>query len=851
MSTRTYYGGHSAFDGKIHPLKATSFKDLVDRYFNMPVPIQITRAEFHAKPIEEQKRIKDGPFITPCVFKEGETSRNDANAESLVLLFLDIDPAEGDERYVHDLFSAPEVVAEQLHPFNFVMYTTASHTDANPRLKICVELSQMPLECRYAGVAHLCHVIGLPRDFKGARESKVASQPQYRPVTFIGDEHSAILCSRTHGRAMDQLDIPAETVNEEDRRYAYQGNSDETSIAYLPIVDLKPEDIREPLYAISPDCGYRVWTEVASALRHQFRDEEEAEEAYFMFDEWSSGGEKYVSGEDTFGKWRSFKPDATGKTPITIRSVFHYASQEGWKPSVLLTKVKTNIAEWIAKCEDPNELLEQGAARIAAMPFKNELVEEDLVLTLQARIKALSGKTLEKTTIRKQIRDTRFIKRREEQSDVPGWLRPMCFVAPRNEFHNVTTGIIYSPAAFDNTFSRFLMPKDDTDLAKTGKPLVLPTSFALNVLKIRTVDGITYDPRQGGAEPFFSYKGLEYLNRYRLSSVPAEDPENAEKAGKWFRKLLKTVIDDAEYERTILDFCAYCIQYPGEKIRWAPLLQSAQGAGKSTIFEILGAAMGEENMMIVNSSAMASSFNDWRGNNQFTLFEEIMTPGHNRGEVANSVKDAITNTRVTLNQKFKDVVVIENVTNYAALTNHHNGLFVEDSDRRYMPIKSPLQTKEQVMALTGTGFFEHIYAIKNRAPGAFRSFFLAHKISADFPVNGPAPFTRFRKELIDDSKNQVQLEIEDLIEGGDLLIGDDVIHYNHLVNKVVRTHQNAHRPSHYLQLLGYMPYMEGVKFMIEGERTPIWVHRVNYDTDFGLAENILRERFSLNSDFED
>ena len=842
------YWTAASLTADIRPLDVSTFAQLVTGYVHVPVPLALERADFLARGKAERDKIKSGPYLTACSFKPGTTRRCDANADRLVMLCLDLD--DGAAPFV----DSPATLATALHPYNFAAYTTANSTPAAPRLRILVDIAPCDPIYQKPGLRHIAALLGLSYTFKGIKESAVVSQPMYRPNSFRDDPSSPVIASRIDGVPLDPEDIPAlYHVGEDDpgpRTYAAADEGAPSDLSYLPVGGLVPEDIREALFSVDPDCGYWQWVEIAAGLRHQFSaDEEVAREAYRLFDEWSSGGNKYRSEKETYAKWKSFKPYAKGKAPVTIRSLFKFAMDAGWENTKVAAKVKRTVEDWLAATDDIDALLEEGARRIADMPFKNELVEEALVIALKRRISDVGGPTLEKATVKKQVAAARRKVKAEEMEDagMEPWLQPWVYVATSNVFRNMLAPVEYSPAAFDNMFGVHLMPADtESELAKAGCPTIQPVKYALNIRKIPKVDGVTYDPREGNTgSPFFTYQGVTYLNEYLPGSVPVEDEVNSEMAGKWFRRLLHHLLDDPEYERTLLDFCAYIVQHPGRKIRWAPLIQGCQGAGKGSVIDYVRAALGEQNVKLVNEADMNSDFNSWRYGAQLVHLDELRSSGANRHAASNKLKDAITNDRISLNQKFRDPRVIQNVSNFIATTNFKDSLHVEGSDRRYWYVESVLQTRDQVEALNETGFWQDFHKVCSKFPGACRHYLLHHRISDDFPVNGPAPITRYREAIVDESKHPVQILIENIIADGDEpMVQSDVIHLSSLENLLAGELRHASRPSHYLRVLGYRRWDADGRVSIDGVRSYVWYHPRHWFSELGTPVEIARIRWA-------
>lgn len=835
----SYWGGLTVTNKVIRKLEATTFKQMVESYIHVPVvKNNMTRDEFLAHP--DRDKLKDGPYICACTFQPG-SDRCDANGDKVVLVIVDLDEAH----YARGFVESPASIGEALHPYNFAAYSTAKHTPEEPRLKIMVDVTPVDKKyhrrlARYVTV----NLLGMSPKFKGSIETRVLSQPQYRPLQFKGEEFTSILATRTDGIALDVSVLPDEEEDEQAARtYAYDGGDLSATLAYLPIPDLTVEDIREPLMAIDPDCNYKQWTELAASLKHQFRDEDEAEEAYALFNEWSSNGSKYASEEECFSKWQSFRPDTIGKTPVTIRSLFFAAMNAGWDNKKIVASFRETTINWMRSLadDDQDEILKQGAERIAAMPFSDPIVEDMLVQELQKNVLRLTGTRPTKKSIELAVKEVKGRKRAEQQSTEPAnWLKPFCFVSPMNKFRNVANGVEMVPDSFNNTFSRHLISEDSGD----ARPAVLPQHHALNQIKIPVVDGIMYDPRNGGAEPYFTYNGLRLLNTYLPSSLPDEDPENSAAAGALFLKHMGILIQEPEYVDLVVQFLCHVVQHPGEKIRWCPLIQSAPGAGKGFIKDIMQAVIGLGNVKAVASAVIADKWTDWKVGAVLTVLNEIHIPGQYRERVANDLKDYITDPTINVTAKhISTKIEVPNLTNSIAFSNYHDAMFINDGDRRWMPIESPLQEKDQIEALNASGHFIKTAKLIDEWGGALRHWMMNYPIPDSFPVNGPAPDTIYRASVIEESRNPMLAMIENLIRSGrDPLIGNDIIHFAHLTTLCDQVAGNHKNPGIYLKQLGFQPYQRGRVFDIEGVQTAIWIHRRRYDEDLGLAEEVLTDK---------
>lgn len=844
----SYFGGSSLRKtASIRKLDAETWAEFVERYFNIPVTFNMTREAFHKLPVDRQDELKDGPFFSAAVYPDEATDRTSGSQPIAIrMLVLDIDEGE----HMRPFIEAPDTLADALHPYNFVSFLTAKHTEANPRMKVVVDVDICDPALLRQGVMHCATLLGVPPAiFDSCSTSK--KQNHYRPLQFLGETGGAVICARTTGEALDISTTPELTGDEDTRTYAWKGDMGDTDLCYLPVLGMTVEDIRAPLYKIDPDCGYSQWTRIAAGLRHQFTDEGEAREAYNLFDEWSATGTKYQGEKETHLKWRSFRPYATNGSPVTIRSLLKQAVTAGWVPAKLSAKTTKALADWIKEATDHEVLMEIGCSRIAGMPLTNKIAEETLVNKLRTRYRELSGESVSKLAVQKQIIEERQGKRNKKLSgDLPPWLRPMCFVTTENLFRNTANGEIITPDAFNNAFSSHLMPGgDDTEQLKTGRPVMLPTHYALNVMGIPKVGGVLYDPREDGTNPVFSANGRVYLNLYRRETVPVLDASRSEWAGDLFTNHIATIIREPEYQRVIIDFLCHIVQKPGIKIPWMPFIQSGQGAGKGVIIGLMKGALGEPNVKEVTAEILQSQWNDWMVGAVLNILNEIHVPGNSRDAVMNSLKQPITDPWISVNKRNTSASMVPNLTNFIGFTNFHHVLSLSESDRRYMPIESPYQTAGQIAALVASGHFIPLYDLMENHAGALRHWMLNHPIAKDFPVHGPAPVTVYRKAAIDASKNRLQVRIEKLIEDpSHTLIGRDVIHYARLESLAAAESRNNHGLRHFLPILGFEAWDGGREHNIRGERTEVWVHRVDFDRDFETPIELLHERWEKEKD---
>ena len=159
---------------------------------------------------------------------------------------------------------------------------------------------------------------------------------------------------------------------------------------------------------------------------------------------------------------------------------------------------------------------------------------------------------------------------------------------------------------------------------------------------------------------------------------------------------------------------------------------------------------------------------------------------------------------------------------------------MKEFDRRWMFIRSPLQTAEQVAAINNSGHFEKMeWLLTDAGAGGLRYWLRKRNVAENFPADGPAPHTTYRQSLVEESKSSMQITIEDLIADNEQpLISDQVIHMGRLAEILSRGHastvKETNRYAHYLTVMGFERWGAGTRIMLDGTRGVVWVHRSRF-----------------------
>jgi hypothetical protein len=751
-----FFGGEASSIGQVSKLHVPNWTKFVQEVLGHPIPLNVTRAQFHALPKDRRNAIKRVAYVTPATFRTDSSKRLHELAKDISILALDID----DPRQARPFVNSPAAIADALSPLAFAAYTTASSTADAPKLRILVPAAHLPVKSYAAAVRSLAKRLGLPTVTK---ESLVAVQPMYLPTLFRGDDilsDHPLIIAELDGPAFVESDITATEAGP--ARKADSGPSDDIEHLRATVDDVELDDAESALKHLDPDCSYPEWLEVAAALRHQFP--KQADEAYELFDRWSSKGEKYQDKADTEAKWKSLRTTPRGRAPITIRSLFSRAVAGGWQGATAVAeKTFSKLWSWIKdEKRTASELMSHGVKKIASAPLQGS-VEQNTLLTRLRQVLSDKGMNVSVATLQKELRRLHRSQSTTKEvkpitgEQLPPWARGICYVAGSNEFYQRVTDKRFIPEVLDSVYGVHLMNAD----SESGRPGIRPRDFLLNVAKIPRVEHYRYDPSHP-EQTFVTDRHHRYVNTY-IPTYPEPDPDDADSAGAIITEHLTNLIAEPAYRQTILDYLTYCVQHPGKKTRWTILLQGAQGCGKTALAELMKSVLGDTNVILMDASLLFQPYNPWANGAQLVAMEEIRVVGHNRYEVMNRLKPCISNDTVMIRRMRTDAYQTPNMTNYIMFTNYHDSLAVTDEDRRYFVVNSALQNKAQVLDL-GKKYFGRLYGcIANQAPG-LRAWFEKLKISAEFEPNGHAPQTTYLTQLASAAATPLTAAIKDALQ---------------------------------------------------------------------------------------
>lgn len=287
------------------------------------------------------------------------------------------------------------------------------------------------------------------------------------------------------------------------------------------------------------------------------------------------------------------------------------------------------------------------------------------------------------------------------------------------------------------------------------------------VFKIPQAEFTRFLPAQPIDQPFIDEFGLRAINTYRPARIRMKQGDPTPFV-EHLRKVLPCETDVMIY----LSYLAHCVQRPGVKAKWAPLIQSTEGAGKGLIAQVMTHAVGRAYTHSVNARELAEGggkFNGWMEGKLLIIADEIRVD--DRRDMIEVLKPMITDATIEIQRKGVDQVIGDNVSNWIMFSNYKDAIPITNNSRRFAIFYSPLQTKADLeRAGMGSDYFVRMF-------GWLESD--GYEIVADYlkrfeiPVHldpaklaQTAPITSSHNEALKESLGQYEQRIADAVEEG-------------------------------------------------------------------------------------
>ena len=208
-------------------------------------------------------------------------------------------------------------------------------------------------------------------------------------------------------------------------------------------------------------------------------------------------------------------------------------------------------------------------------------------------------------------------------------------------------------------------------------------------------------------------------------------PTAVAKRGKWvaLRNYLRDVIcngDELVFDY-LIRYLAHMVQRPEEKPGIMLVLLGGQGTGKGMFFNFLRALWSHTTLQVSSIDQVIGRFNAQIERNFIICMDEALFAGDKKA--LDSLKSAITEPVIQIEQKHQPSRTIESVHRFLAASNHDQFARIEKDDRRFVFLRVSSKHKQDT-----TYFAAIAAAIANPVIMAAVLYYLGRKDISEFNV---------------------------------------------------------------------------------------------------------------------
>lgn len=338
------------------------------------------------------------------------------------------------------------------------------------------------------------------------------------------------------------------------------------------------------------------------------------------------------------------------------------------------------------------------------------------------------------------------------------WLTDWVYLAADERFFSLSTGEAIGQQAFNNRFARNC-PRNEMG----GR--IPASTVAFDMVGIPVCYQTMYAPQ---FPAMFEADGIRYVNSFIASRLPPAAAEYTAAGTAAINRVIEHLRHVVSYRedqlRLIIDWLAHNVQFPGVKIRFAPLIKGIEGSGKTFFWKLLQLALGR-NVKGVSIQELTSDFNAFATGACVRVMEEIRLSGHNKHEIVNKIKPLITNDDATVIAKQKSGIDILNVTNYIALTNFEDAVPLDDNSRRWWVLFMPWWDKSAMDAALGGSdrYFGELFESMCTNGPEICKWLREWQIGPEFNPNAHAPWTEEAGRMASASRHALDGIVGDIL----------------------------------------------------------------------------------------
>lgn len=343
------------------------------------------------------------------------------------------------------------------------------------------------------------------------------------------------------------------------------------------------------------------------------------------------------------------------------------------------------------------------------------------------------------------------------------------FIGAANQFFDRRKRIFYTPEAYQNSYAH-LAPEARKDALQGGL--------------VTKVDKLDFAPLKPAV---FVEDGVTYGNSWHNENLPVGIEGDA---SPWLNHF-ETLGWGGATRKHFLQWMAFTILHPDQKINHMIILGSGEGAGKDFLLAPLTEAMGQQQCTI-NGDDLLSDFNSYILSTKYLHINEAELGDRREAmTVSNKLKPlaAAPPKKLMLNEKGVKGIDVRNIVNTTMTTNSQLPVRLNGPSRRMFCLWTDFDIRDANLEVNPQWlkfWDEHWHWMENGG-SEICIWYLRNCVDlSDFNAGAPPPMTDFLRDIIEASKSPLELTVEAVARGAvgamqyDLVTADDIHKSIHL-----------------------------------------------------------------------
>ena len=175
-----------------------------------------------------------------------------------------------------------------------------------------------------------------------------------------------------------------------------------------------------------------------------------------------------------------------------------------------------------------------------------------------------------------------------------------------------------------------------------------------------------------------------------------------------------------------------------------------QGSGKSFIGKVFSQLLGIENVSEIEDQKLVGDFNGWARRCKLAIIEEVRNSS--RTGVARALQSKITEERLMVNDKNVAEYAIDDCIAYLGFTNKADAVAMDDTDRRYLIVRTHAVPKE-----LDSGYYQALFALlKSPVALAAIAYSMQTRDLKGYDASLPAPRTSSKLAMMDAGRSELE-----------------------------------------------------------------------------------------------